>query len=99
MAQNPRVDKWLDLADRVGWTAIAAAAGAVVTVLATDGIGWEEGLTFVGVTTLGTVVKVIIGQRTGVDDSGALIGRPVITPPPVDRPAAPVAGPGPAPIE
>ena len=45
---NPRVNKWLDLLDRVGWTAIQAAAAALVAYLATDDFGWEEGLVFVG---------------------------------------------------
>ena len=79
---NPRVNKWLDLIDRAGWTGIQAAAAAVVTYLATDGIGWEEGLIFVGTATLAAICKVMIGQRTGGDETGALIGQPVVTPPP-----------------
>ena len=82
-SDNPIVHKYVDLADRVIWTGLAAAAGAVITALATDGIGWEEALTFVGVTTLITVAKVIVGQNTGQDDTGALIGQPVVTPAPV----------------
>lgn len=79
---NPRVDKWLDLLDRVGWTAIQAALAALVTYLATDDLGWEEGLIFVGTATLAAVAKVVIGQNTGSDDTGSLIGQPVIQPPP-----------------
>jgi hypothetical protein len=64
---------WRDFAERVGWTALQAAAGAGLAALATDGIGWEEALTFVGVTTLVAVCKVIIAQRAGSDDSGAAL--------------------------
>lgn len=78
---NPIVNKWLDLADRVGWTGIQAAAGAIVAYLATDGIGWEEGLIFVGTAVLVAIAKVIVGQNTGPDNSGSLIGQPVILPP------------------
>ncbi len=81
---RPRVNKWLDLLDRAGWTAIQAAAGALATYLATDDIGWEEGLVFVGVATAVAVAKVVIGQNTGTDDTGALIGTSPIQPSPQD---------------
>lgn len=81
---RPRVNKWLDLLDRAGWTAVQSAAGALAAYLATDSIGWEEGLTFVGAATAVAVCKVIIGQNTGTDDTGALIGTPVIEPQPTD---------------
>ena len=69
---NPRVNKWLDLLDRVGWTAIQAAAAAAVTYLTTDqDLGWSEALTFVGVATLVAALKVVIGQNTGADDTGS----------------------------
>jgi hypothetical protein len=79
---QPRVNKWLDLIDRAGWTAVQAAAGAVVAYLAFDDIGWEEGLIFVGTATLVAVVKVIVGQNTGAEQTGSLIGQAVIEPPP-----------------
>lgn len=79
---KPRINKWLDLLDRAGWTAIQAAGGALITYLATDNIGWEEGLIFVGSAAGIAVVKVVIGQNTGSDASGSLIGQPVIEPPP-----------------
>ena len=82
---RPKVNKWLDLLDRVGWTAIQAAAAAVIAYLATDDIGWEEGLVFVGVATAVAVCKVVIGQNTGTDDTGALIGTSPIQPSPTDR--------------
>lgn len=81
---QPRVNKWLDLLDRVGWTAIQATAGALVAYLATEDLGWEEGLVFVGTAVAVAIAKVVIGQNTGSDDTGALIGQPVIEPSPVD---------------
>ncbi len=81
--KNPIVNKWLDLLDRVLWTGLASAAGATITALSTS-IGWKEAAIFVGTTTLGTVLKVIVGQNTGTDDTGALIGQPVIQPAPKD---------------
>jgi hypothetical protein len=66
-----RVNRWIDFGERVAWTAIQAAGGAVITVLASD-VTWEQGLVFVGITTLGAVAKVAIAQRLGKDDLGAL---------------------------
>jgi len=83
---RPTVNKWLDLLDRVGWTALQAAAAAFITYLAFDDIGWEEGLLFVGSATAVAVCKVVVGQNTGADDTGALIGQSVIEPPPTDAP-------------
>lgn len=79
---QPSVNKWLDLLDRAGWTALQAAAAAIVTYLATDDIGWKEGLIFVGTATVVAVMKVVIGQNTGTDNTGSLVGQPVIQPPP-----------------
>ena len=81
---QPKVNKWLDLLDRAGWTAVQAAAAAFITYLAFDDIGWQEGLLFVGSATAVAVAKVVLGQNTGSDDTGALIGTPVIEPPPTD---------------
>ena len=78
----PKVNKWLDLLDRAGWTAIQAAAGAFITYLAFDDIGWEEGLLFVASATAVAVCKVVIGQNTGQDETGSLVGTPVVEPAP-----------------
>jgi len=80
---NPVVNKWLDLLDRAGWTAVQAAAAAGVTFL-TNGaeFSWQAFGTFVLTATAVAVLKVAIGQNTGADDTGALIGTPVIEPPP-----------------
>ena len=78
----PKVNKWLDLLDRAGWTAIQASAGAFITYLAFDDIGWEEGLLFIASATAVAVCKVVIGQNTGQDETGSLVGTPVIEPAP-----------------
>jgi hypothetical protein len=80
---KPRVDKWLDLLDRAGWTAIQATAGVAAAVLLAD-MSWKEALITVVVATAGAVLKVKVGQNTGSDDTGALIGKPVIEPPPTE---------------
>jgi hypothetical protein len=80
---NPRVNKWVDFLERVIWTALQAAAGATIVVLGTD-VTWQDGLKFVGITTLAAVVKVIVGQRFGSDETGAVLppGQAAIQPPP-----------------
>lgn len=83
---NVVVNKWLDLADRVGWTAIQAAAGALIAYLATDDFGWTQSLAVVGTAVVVAVCKVIVGQNTGTDDTGALIGTSPIEPPPQAAP-------------
>ena len=80
---NPVVNKWLDLIDRAGWTALQSAAGAALAAL-TLSLGWKEFLVVVASSTGVAVLKVIVGQNTGNDDTGALIGTPVIEPQPTD---------------
>lgn len=83
---QPKVNRWLDLLDRVGWTALQTAAGAGITVLSGATLGWRAALTFVASATAVAVLKVVVGQRTGTDDTGSLIGTPVIEPPPEANP-------------
>ena len=78
----PRVNKWLDLLDRAGWTAVQASAGAVIAWQATDQVGWQAALWFVAGATVVAVAKVVVGQNTGTDNTGALIGTSVIEPDP-----------------
>lgn len=82
----PRVNKWLDLLDRVGWTAIQAASASLIAYLATDDFGWKQAGVVVGTATLVAVLKVVVGQNTGTDDTGALIGQSVIEPAPQAKP-------------
>jgi TRAP-type C4-dicarboxylate transport system permease small subunit len=91
---NPRVNKWLDLLDRAGWTALQAAAAALFVYITTDiDMGWAEAAAFVGFATLASILKVITGQNTGSDDTGSLIGQSVIEPPPLAEPDTPGEGP------
>lgn len=78
---RPKVNRWLDLLDRSLWTGLATAAAATITALSLD-LSWDQSLAMIGLTTLGTVCKVIVGQNTGTDDTGSLIGTPVIEPSP-----------------
>ena len=79
---NPRVNKWFDLLDRAGWTAVQATAAAVLVFATSDSVfSWQALATFVGGAVAVAVVKVIVGQNTGSDDTGALIGTPVVEPP------------------
>ena len=79
---NVRVNKWLDLLDRAGWTAIQAAGGSLLAYIVTDAFTWEQALAVTGTATLIAVLKVIVGQNTGTENTGSLIGQPVIEPPP-----------------
>jgi hypothetical protein len=85
---DPKVNRWLDLLDRVGWTAVQAAIGALAAYLGSgDDFDWKTALYFVGGATLAAVAKVVIGQNTGSDDTGSLIGKSVVEPPPTaDQP-------------
>lgn len=80
---SPRVNKWLDLLDRAGWTGITSAAGALALYLSGEGVlTWKGAGIVVAIAVLGTIAKVQVGQNTGTDDTGSLIGTPVIEPPP-----------------
>ena len=80
---KPKVNRWLDLLDRVGWTAVQTSAAAFIAWQATDEVGWTAAGWFVGSAVVVAVAKVVVGQRTGTDDTGSLIGKSVIEPPPV----------------
>lgn len=76
-----KVNRWLDLLDRAGWTAIQAAAGAALAAMLTDGITWHAALVSVGTAAGVAVCKVVLAQRTGDSDLGdALPGKSVIEP-------------------
>lgn len=75
-----KVNRWLDFADRVGWTAIQAAAAAVLVVVTSSGVSWGEAAKFVGVAVIVAVAKVVIAQRSGSDDLGAAVPGKVLEP-------------------
>jgi hypothetical protein len=80
--RDVRINKWLDFLDRVGWTAIQAACGAIVVVLTSNGVSWEEGAKMVGVAVVVAVVKVIASQNTGTDNLGSAVPGQVLEPAP-----------------
>lgn len=63
-----RVNQLLDFVERVGWTAIQAAAGSTIVVLTTPDMTWENGAKVVGIAAAIAGLKVIAAQRVG--DSG-----------------------------
>lgn len=74
-----KVNKWLDFADRVGWTAIQTAAAAGIVALTDSTTGWETGLKFVGIATAIAVLKVIAAQNSGSDSLGAAVPGKVLS--------------------
>jgi hypothetical protein len=79
----PKVNKWLDLLDRVGWTSIQVASGALALYLSGEGVlTWKGAGIAVGTAVLVAIAKVTVGQNTGQDETGSLVGTPVIEPPP-----------------
>jgi hypothetical protein len=75
----------LDFLDRVGWTALQVGLAALVLYLSGEGVlTWKGAAITVGTAILAAIAKVSIGQNTGTDDTGSLIGQPVIEPAPQD---------------
>lgn len=68
-----RVNKLKDFVERVGWTAVQAAAGAGLTALTDDTLDWNTGLRFVAITTVIAVLKVVTAQQVGDRGSGDAI--------------------------
>lgn len=75
---KPRVNKWFDLLDRAGWTALQAAAGAGVAALAVDGMTWRIALVSVASATGAAVFKVVLAQQTGNGAGDLVPGKEVI---------------------
>lgn len=73
-----RINRWLDFLDRVGWTALQAAAGAVVVVLTEQDISWQAAVKFVLVAAVLAAAKVVAAQNSGRDDLGAAVPGHVI---------------------
>jgi hypothetical protein len=81
-----KINRWLDLLDRAGWTAIQAAAAAILTFTTTGLVfTWPAFLQFVGIATAIAVVKVVISQNVGSNELGAAVpGQVIEAPPPVN---------------
>jgi len=70
---NARVNKLADFLERTIWTGIQAASGVALAYLTSgDPISWSFLGKSAGIAALIAVFKVIIGQRTGNDDTGAI---------------------------
>jgi hypothetical protein len=78
-----RINKWLDLLDRAGWTAVEVAAGSFLVALTTDAVDWQHALATTAVATGVAVCKVVIAQNAvGQDGLGdAIPGAEVIEEP------------------
>lgn len=63
-----RVNRWVDFAERVGWTAIEAASGALLDQLTSGHVGWRA----IGYATAVAALKVVVAQNTGQNKLGAI---------------------------
>jgi hypothetical protein len=67
---NAIVNKWIDLLDRVAWTAIQAFAGAMIVTGLND---WSASLGIAGIAAAIAALKTIVGQNIGKDGAGDLV--------------------------
>jgi hypothetical protein len=74
---NPSINRVVDFAERVGWTAVYFAAGAFIA-WATSGDPWSWRTFGIGVGL--SICKVVVAQNVGKADDGALPSP--INPPP-----------------
>ena len=73
---NARINKWLDLLDRAGWTFIQTFGGTLVVFGFND---WKMNLGAAAVAAIGSALKTTVAQRTGDSGAGDLIpGKDVI---------------------
>ena len=72
---NVRVNKWLDLLDRAGWTFLQAAAGTLLVLGFND---WKAALAASAAAGGVAVVKVVVSQRSGQNELGAAVPGQVI---------------------
>lgn len=68
-----QVSKVKDFAERVGWTAIQAAAAAAIVALTTSNITWAVGGKMVAVAAALAALKVLVAQNVGSSPDGAAI--------------------------
>lgn len=78
-----RINKYLDLLDRVGWTAIQAFVGYLLANVALgDSIGWKKVLIAAAIAAGIAAGKVVVAQNTGNSGMGdAIPGASVIEKP------------------
>lgn len=61
---------WPDFLERVLWSTVYALLSAVAVVLSTDSVTWQDGLKFVGLTTVLAILKVMAAQQAGDRNTG-----------------------------
>jgi hypothetical protein len=71
-----KVNRWLDLLDRVGWTFIQAYVGSAVILGISE---WEETLGIALGAAVVAAAKVVVAQRSGSDDLGAAVPGKVLS--------------------
>lgn len=72
-----KVNRWLDLLDRVGWTFVQAYIGSAI-VLGLD--GWKESIGIAAGAAVVAAGKVVLAQKAGDDDLGAAVPGNVLEP-------------------
>lgn len=82
---NVKVNRWLDLLDRVGWTFLQAFAGTLLVLGFDD---WKQSLGASLAAAVIAVVKVVAAQQSGSNDLGAAVPGQVLEA--ETAPAAPV---------
>lgn len=70
-----RVNKWLDLLDRVGWTFLQAFAGTMLVLGFDD---WKQSLGASLAAAAIAVVKVLAAQNSGSNNLGAAVPGQVL---------------------
>jgi hypothetical protein len=73
--RDVRINRWLDLLDRVGWTFLQAFAGTMVVLGFND---WEDALKASAGAGLIAVGKVLVAQNTGSNNLGAAVPGQVL---------------------
>lgn len=68
-----KVNKFKDFIERAGWTAVQAAAAALITALSDPNVDWNTALRFVATTAALSALKVIVAQQVGSSGSGDAI--------------------------
>ena len=83
-----QVSKLKDFVERVGWTALQAAAAAGITALSSPDLDWQTAAKFVGTAAALAVLKVLAAQNVGSTGSGDAIPGGVIEDADTARPEA-----------
>ncbi len=69
-----RINKYVDLLDRVVWTFIQSFVGFVsVDALLNAELSWQTKIMAPAIAALFAAVKTVFGQNTGSDDTGAVV--------------------------